>query len=232
MDIVNFLSCIEKGGHRENEYFARVIMVSNPSEIVPEWISSANQPFPFIIGPETVAQLIGKSTWEIMEFIGYESSFVKEKIAQGQRFFIVFFTGFQFGDHGSKEREPLIATWSNLLSLIQETSPICGKKCASVYDVVQTTHYDQFNFGYEFESIPPEVYWEVCSFEAFENSTLPTTPGLVRAFLRHTMKCTRLYSGDGYCYDEQGNRGAKEYLIPRVRISSLINASEVFPIYL
>lgn len=51
------------------------------------------------------------------------------------------------------------------------------------------------------------------------NSTL--TVNVCRAFLRWTMKCMELYRGDGYAYDDAGQRGVDEYLIPRVSINSL-----------
>jgi hypothetical protein len=224
-----FLTLIQQNTNDSIKYFARVIMTNDLEEKTPSWICSANQPFPFIMGPETVTQMRGKSPIEIMEFIGYERSFVKEKLTQGYRFYIVFFSGFyQHAEMvaGISKREPLEATWLNVLSLIKEVSPVCGEKCEMVYGIVQSTNYDQFE--YDIERLSPEVYREVCSFEAFASTLLPITPTLIRAFIRHTMKCTRLYSGDGYSYDEKGRRGAKEYLIPRVPISSLVDASEVF----
>lgn len=220
------------------QYYARVIMTNDPSIDKPTWISSENQQFPFIMGPETVVLLAGKSPMEIMEFIGYERSFVKHRIDMGYRFYIVFFTGYldeqssssssSSCDAGISIKEPLAATWSNILSLIMKRCPICGEKCSSVYDKVQSTDYNEFNCGYDIDHIPSEIHQEVSSFESFAVTSLPTTPGLVRSFLRHTMKCTRLFRGDGYCYDELNRRGAKEYLIPRVQISCLVNASEVF----
>lgn len=216
------------------QYFARVIKI-DASLGKPQLICDDNQPFAFVMGPETVASLVGKTTIEIMDFIGYERSFVKEKIAEGKKFFLVFFRGYrentneeELGNGSKTKREPLEATWSNILTLIQDYSPICGSKCASVYSIVQSTPFDSFGCDYDIDKAPPEIYREISSFEAFENTSLPTTPALVRAFLRHTMKCTRLFTGDGYSYDQNGHRGSKEFLIPRARIDMLYGASEVF----
>lgn len=156
----------------------------------------------------------------------------------GKQFFIVFFKGYQtpvtsgadndgtsFLDE-NHHKTSLEATWSNILDLIRDHSPICGAKFASVFDQVCTMAYDDYDF--DVENCPNEIYQAVRSFESFAKTKLPTTPTLVRAFLRHTLKCTRLFTGDGYCCDEQGRRGAKEYLIPRVRLDQLTGATPPF----
>lgn len=70
-------------------FFARIIITSSDSE--PQWICEENQPFPFVIGPETTSKLYGMLPIEIMDFIGYERLFVKQKLSEGYCFFLVFF---------------------------------------------------------------------------------------------------------------------------------------------
>ena len=44
---------------------------------------------------------------------------------------------------------------------------------------------------------------------------------------RATLKCTPLYSGDGYATNERGERGVKEYLVKRAAVAELSEAQWV-----
>ena len=254
MDVSNEICCFIEHCNLHNSScedenaarcFARIIALdkSDKSE-EPSWLSYPNQPFPFVIGPETITLLYGKSVVEIFDFIGYERSFLKSKLDMGTRYYLVFFSGYKaegnlhdqdgelsaidepsadFAEHHST---PLPATWFNLMNLIAEFSSACAAKILPFLPILMSKPYDSYEFS--IENPPIEILCEVNSFESFANSKLPNSPSLARAFLRHTMKCTKLYAGDGYSYDELGNRGAREYLMPRVKLENLINNSKIF----
>jgi len=60
-------------------------------------------------------------------------------------------------------------------------------------------------------------------FMSHENFNKRQAKGLaaVRALLYHTLHLRELFRGDGYTYDEKGNRGVREYLLPNVEVSSI-----------
>ena len=166
---------------------------------------------------------------------------MKEQLSIGNRFYLVFFTGYkqpqkqpdlhseqddhelEFAEHHSA---PVVATWENLLLLIEEYSPDCAKKITPFVSVLASMPYDRYE--YSIDKPPTDIYQAVQSFDSFAKSTMPPTASQAIVFLRPEMKCTKLYSGDGYSYDDNGCKGAREYLMPRVKIANLINSSQVF----
>jgi len=60
-------------------------------------------------------------------------------------------------------------------------------------------------------------------FMSHENFNKRQSKGLaaVRALLYHTLHLRELFRGDGFTYDEHGNRGVREYLLPNVEVSSI-----------
>ncbi|MCK4383457.1 MAG: hypothetical protein KAW66_09215 [Candidatus Lokiarchaeota archaeon] len=57
------------------------------------------------------------------------------------------------------------------------------------------------------------------TYERFNNSEGTLTD--VRAFLYHTIHLRELFSGDGFTYEEEGNKGLKEYIAPNCRLEEL-----------
>jgi hypothetical protein len=223
--------------HSSLPYYARVIRVHHSNPVV-DYISDPQQLFPFVMGPESVADLKGKTAWEIFDFIGYKREYVLERLSEGEKFVLILFTGYRTEMKESAEglqnepttpfktmEEPVLATWDNILELIEKKSPIIADRIKNVLPQLRSTPFN----GYEFdiERADSSIYEQVCTFEAFEASS-QTSPSMVRAFLRHTMKLMELYSGNGFCYNEKGEEGAKEYLIPRVHVEQLVNRSDFF----
>lgn len=60
------------------------------------------------------------------------------------------------------------------------------------------------------ENVSPEEHRIVSCFQEFSKPHIKCDPILGRKFLRHAMACTSLFKGDGYVYDENGQRGFKE----------------------
>jgi hypothetical protein len=214
----------------DKRHYGRIIEVPSGLQSEVEFMSSPNQRFPFIMGPETIHHLKGRSPWEIFDFVGYRKHFVVQRLKSGSKFVLVLFTGFQDEmkenvDSNSDRTKPIAATWENVLTLVEKASRVVGERVRNVFSTIQTTPF--YNYSVDFEKLDSDVLQQVNSFEAFEKSG-HESPVMVRAFLRHTMKLMELYAGDGYCYSDRGERGSKEYLMPRVAISQLINRSDFF----
>ena len=209
------------------EYYGRIMAFpkSIPIHEIEYITFSSDNIFPFVMGPDTIHQLNGKTVLEMFDFIGYTKKDLEIKIKNEQRLVLVLFTGYTIPNTDQIE-PPLLATWENVLTLIDRTNPICGTKVRNVLDIIQTKDYDSYELG-DLDRLPPDLYSHVRSFESFANSH-HDSPDMVRAFLRHTMKLMKLYSGDGFSYNERNEKGSREYLIPRVRIQDLINRSDFF----
>jgi hypothetical protein len=204
-------------------YWARIICINpgqNPDESgTPptfEYLSGENQPFPFVIGPDSTHSLQGMTSHEAFFNVGFPSSWLTEKTAHGLEFHLVVFRESKCLE--AMNTRPLNATWANLLALIRSQSPVCADKLEPHWVAIQQMECVE---GGPIDKVPAHMYGEVSSLQGFANSTLLTTPELGRMFLRHTLKCTSLYKGDGYAYDQEGNQGVKEYLVPRVLTADL-----------
>jgi hypothetical protein len=214
----------------DKKHYGRIVEVKGLQSEV-EFMSSPNQLFPFIMGPETIHHLKGRSAWEIFDFVGYRKHFVVQRLKSGSKFVLILFTGFQdemkenVDSSNSDRTKPVTATWENVLTMVEKASQVVGERVRNVFSMIQTTPF--YHYGVDFEQLDSDLLQQVNSFEAFEKSG-HDSPAMVRAFLRHTMKLTELYAGDGYCYNDRGERGSKEYLMPRVAISQLVNRSDFF----
>jgi hypothetical protein len=80
---------------------------------------------------------------------------------------------------------------------------------------------DLVELGNAVESLPVEEYNTISSFSAYSDDSTEDTLRSARGFLRHTIKCTALFAGDGYTRTEAHARGAKEFLVPRCAVQDL-----------
>ena len=202
----------------EMKYWARVICTNpgnNPKEKAPptmEYISDADQQFPFVIGSESTASLNGMTHRELLLNLGYEEDWLNRKVGNGLKFSLAVF------QEDRCSVAPVNASWEGIFSMIEVTSPECASKLLPIWEDIKLVeciadgHIDKPS---------PETKIHVSSFDGFANYTGQCTAELGRMFLRHTMKCTALYKGDGYAWNDKGERGVKEYIMPRVLTASL-----------
>lgn len=112
-------------------------------------------------------------------------------------------------------------TWDNLLSFIRDISPGCADKLEPSIDPLKALSFAELvKLGNEVETLPQPEYERVNSFEAYAADGGESLCE-ARAFLRHTLKCTSLFTGDGYTTNEAGVKGAKEVLVRRCAIADL-----------
>ena len=151
----------------------------------------------------------------MIEFVGFEWSWVLEKLSAGLRFRLFLFS--------LRQAKATRATWDNMLRLDGDQSPRCAKKLAPHIPVLKAIPYRELieRIGYDVDRLRGKRRMEVSSFAAFADDAVPSDLGHARAFFRHTLKCTALYRGDGYAYDKHGTRGAKVYIIPNTLVQDL-----------
>jgi len=205
---------------------ARIVFGTTPDAF--EYLSGATQPYPFIVGPEDVQSLLRLSSHaEIMDFIGFEVEWVRGKIAEGNEFRAILFdveSVVQGGGQGL-----ISPTWDNLLELVHSESAAAAAKLRPHLPALKQTPYPDLlvQIGYDVEKeMAPEEKAKVGTFEAYGEHG-DDSLGHARAFLRHTLKCTALFAGDGYTRTDGGERGTREYLVKRLPVSALPGAQIV-----
>lgn len=203
-------------------YWSRIVCINpklNPqekSQPALEYICDRDQIFPFVIGPENTCQLNGMTHREILMSVGYEVKWLNRKISNELEFYLVIFREDKCFD--ATGTVPVNATWEGIFHLIKMKSQTCADKLLAVWENIKQIPCE---LDGPIDQVSPEEYAVVGSFEGFANFEGEITAALGRKFLRHTMKCTSLYRGDGYAYSQNGERGVKEYLMPRVKVANL-----------
>ena len=146
--------------------------------------------------------------------IGFERDWVRAKIDSGVRFRLVLFA---LGDC-SRVFTP---TWDGLLSFIESECPACAEKARPHVDAMRQLSFAELvQLGNTVDKVPPEERDQVATFAAYAASEEDTLRH-ARAFLRHTIKCTPLFAGDGYTRTEAHELGAREYLAARCAVADL-----------
>ena len=192
------------------------------AQLKDEFISGPNQPYPFVIGGKSFKKLsTGKSAKEMFKFIGYETDYQNgngkdwlfKKLELKTKFYLVVF--------GSDEQGTFPATWDGILSLLQKHAPACATKIKPHVETMRAMDNDDLlELAKSVEDLEPEDYALVNNFQSYEHSSKDSLKH-ARGFLRHALKCTPLFRGDGFAYDDKNKRGAEEILMPRLKVSEL-----------
>lgn len=199
--------------------FGRVIFYKGNEQ--PEYISNENQPFPFVIGPEGVNKfasfLVAADNHNQLLFdLGFEEEWLREKVSSGYRFYLMTFTDDVPG------LDPVRADWDGIMQVVEREAPECylAMSPASIAEM-RATPYAAYNPHVDL--LLPDEYAKFSSFSSFAQYAQMEVINAraCRAFLRHTMKCTSLFAGDGYTYNANGERGFDEYIIRRRSVAEL-----------
>jgi hypothetical protein len=198
---------------------ARVIFGKMGDASTFEFICGAGQPWPFVAQADEELLLRGRRSYlELLDYIGFEQGWAADKVASGVRFRLLLFA---LGDCGGSENI-ITPTWSGLMTFIGSQSQACAVKVAPHVAAMQQLPFSELvALGRTVDRVEPVEYALVCSFEAYADASTPNTLRSARAFLRHTLKCTALFAGDGYTRTEALARGAKEVLVPRCAVADL-----------
>lgn len=167
-----------------------------------------------LIGSDGLEYLLVKNGYESLIHIGYTKDYIKYKIDQGNKFKLVVF---------KENNSILLATWDNVAKLCSKIYPNVSDKIYAVLDQLKTIPFQRIQMlaDYDFEEIKRNGLHDpnFMNYELFRKSE--GTLINVRAFLYHTLHFRMLFSGDGYTYDEDGNRGLREYIAPNKRLNEL-----------
>ena len=168
-----------------------------------------------LMGPDGLQLLLGKSGLEALQVIGYEPEYIRRKVLVEHNDFklVVFKEG----------RDAVLATWDNVIMVVSRVYPEVTVMLKRNRDALKTQSFDQIErtAGYDFGEVDKNGVNDprFITYERLQASR--GTLVVVRAFLYHTVHLKEQYSGDGYTYDDRGNRGLKEYIVVNKPIGDL-----------
>lgn len=177
----------------------------------------------FLMGADGLESLVGKTGYQMLESIGYESDYIAEKVKGGCEFKLVIFSAKSVAS--AKQ-----ATWAGALEVVKTTYPALSKIITAVEDKLKTTSLSQMEACYCQDRTMASI--DVCGKEdpmfmtaerlaATPESTPEVMLARVRAFLYHTCQMRQLYAGDGFTHSETGERGMEEWMAPNMSLEDL-----------
>ncbi|MFX1450526.1 MAG: hypothetical protein ACFFCM_06775 [Promethearchaeota archaeon] len=158
-----------------------------------------------IMGPDGLEHILGKSGFETLVEIGYTQDHIHHLVDQGFQFKLVIFL---------PSKSCLLATWENAAKLASEVYPKVKNKIYSKLDGLQRIPFEQIEkdssliWG-EIEKIG-ESNLNFITYRRFKQSKGTLID--VRAFFYYTLHFRELFSGDGYIYNQNGEKRSKEYI--------------------
>lgn len=173
-----------------------------------------NRRLTFLMGEDGFNVLKGKTGYEMLKAIGYTHEFIEQIVKKGNQFKIIVF---------SEEIEVKLATWENFFLLASEAYPEFAADLLRHSEALQLLSFEDFEaaagFSFDQVKIIGEKDERFMTYERYLHSNRDLLA--TRAFLYFTLSLKELYSGDGYTYDDQGNRGLQEYLVLNKKLLEL-----------
>nr|CAG4711947.1 unnamed protein product [Naegleria fowleri] len=173
-------------------------------------------------------KLAEEEALEILHLIGFEESYVKEKISQNVRFEMIIVQR----DFFLKQTGALIerADWNGVYKIVKHLFPKAFPYFEKYFNELQSTSFDEIRKRADFDfaevrqsGTSHPLYWS--TEEKFlrhmeeKKRTKNEEPSLidVRAFLYFACGIRDLFAGNGYTMTEKGEVALKEYLVENVK---------------
>ncbi|MFC1644857.1 hypothetical protein ACFL08_02430 [Patescibacteria group bacterium] len=177
-----------------------------------------------LMGPDGLEKIIGKSGYESLVEIGYESDYIVRKVAdEGNQFKLVVFP---------EGGEALLATWDNVVKVVSDVYPgakdaldeylvefrnIYGKYANPRAAFANFEALAKFSFSDVDKKGPSDPQFMTYDRFLRSDQSLADT----RAFLYFSIHLRELFSGDGYTYNVNGKKGLMEYIVPNKPLDEL-----------
>eukprot|EP00051_Salpingoeca_urceolata_P021303 m.331723 g.331723 ORF g.331723 m.331723 type:complete len:241 (+) comp19773_c0_seq4:4434-5156(+) len=193
---------------------ARVIFGRDEGDFA--FLSGPGQPWPFVaVMDDALLQAMRNGQMALMKHLGFEEDWVQERVDGGTRFKLCVFNLAECG-------ECVSPTWDGLRGFVQAKWPAaCAAKLEPHVATMSAMPMEQlFELARGVERVDEETYARVRCPEEYATRGLDTLRE-ARAFLRHTLKCTELFTGTGYTCLPDRRRGSREFLVPRSAVADL-----------
>ena len=163
-------------------------------------------------------QLLGKDTRTILQIIGYPEDYMEQLFTNKTQFKLVVAT---------KGDNIVSGTWDNLLKLVKdaygETSKV-SKALEKNLESLKTIKFDdimkQKDSVFSGKMTQQELEKRVEKRVEKRDGNLCNL-WEIRMFLNDVLNLNKLYSGDGYTYNDKGERGVPEYFSKNMELTQL-----------
>jgi len=162
----------------------------------------------WVMGPDSLVDLIGMSPLQISEYCGMMPGWVKGYLDSGYEFKIVFFSPI-------KKDTTQRADWDGMLSLVEQTYPeVWDTKIKEWTEDLKTKEWSYFEekADYNFLEVSQKGENDDRFVSAERLAEQESSLLNARAFLYFQIGAKELYAGDGFTYSTKGERGTPEYL--------------------
>ena len=184
----------------------RVLRGSKPDDFL-KLSPDENRKLIMFMDSTGLQQLLGKDTRTILEIIGYSEAYMKELFTKKTQFKLVVAT---------KGDNIVSGTWDNLLKLVKdaygETTKV-SKALEKNLGSLKTIKFDDIMKQKDsvFSGKMTQQELEEREGKLWE----------IRMFLKDVLNLNDLYSGDGYTYNDKGERGVPEYFSKNMELTQL-----------
>ena len=166
----------------------------------------------FLLDSEGLSELPGKSGYEMLIHVGHTPTDIYRRVVeQGKQFKLAVF---------ALSQAVRLADWQGVIETVSEAYPehapalTRNRFALEHFSLAEIEKQAGFKFS-DVTSADPR-YMSSQRFAQSEQGFWQT-----RAFLYHVVHLRDLYRGDGYTYNENGQRGAAEYMIPNLLVEQL-----------
>jgi hypothetical protein len=155
-----------------------------------------------------------QNVYPMLLTIGFEEKYIKEKLDRNFRFELLIMPARANIAH---------ATWDGAFQILKDAFPDVYEAAKHTLNEISATEYLDLLNKYQVDYSPFEVrsngiqdlryitHERFC--ERFINSGVKPNPADLRLFMYYNMGIRELYKGDGFTYNEKGEKGVTEYLM-------------------
>jgi hypothetical protein len=181
-------------------------------------------------GLEKLLQIGAKNQYAMLHAIGFESKYIEEKVNLGIIFDLLVLESDSSSEAPSEISYP--ATWNGLYKMVQHLFPdvyqhiykyeaIMSQRKFEYYKEIFPNFFEVRAFG---KSHPDYLnYTRFKDRYTSESPTITATELNARQFFYYEMGTRDLFAGDGYTYNENGERGLLEYMYQNKKRSQITN---------
>lgn len=174
----------------------------------------------WVMGPDGLEQLCGKSVRYILASIGKDTQWMRNRLNAGYKFKLFLFP----------EMEVVQATWDGVFRLIREIYPEAWphvephtKALSQLSWTELQSNFSDFDIAEAYER--GTEYHVFMTLERYLQSN--RSLGYTRAFLFHEIGLSSLFHGDGFTRTEDGRIGVKEFMVANQLLTSLKESAVV-----
>ena len=173
--------------------------------------------------PMGLAGMIGRPGFQLLINVGWDLPYAVKKITDGYQMKLVVCK------EGGKAR---LADWDGMIAIVGMIYPDVDQKLRRWLPQLKKHGFNSTDKLAGFDKLEKAYGCDMSEVDGLGHGdsrymtieryrVAPDTLENARAFLYFTVHLRELYSGDGWTYDSNGNRGVQEYMAPNCRIDEL-----------